>query len=65
VPRTLAANVDADTTNGSIESELPIATTRVSRNSLRGTINGGGSDVRLSTTNGGIDIRTSTAVATK
>ena len=58
VPQTLGANVDADTTNGSIDSDLPIATTRVSRNSLRGTINGGGSDLRLSTTNGGIEIRT-------
>lgn len=59
VPRTLAVDVDAGTTNGSIESELPVATTRVSRNSLRGSINGGGTPLRMRTTNGGIRIRTS------
>jgi DUF4097 and DUF4098 domain-containing protein YvlB len=57
VPRDLAVDVDAGTTNGSIESELPVATTRVSRNSLRGSINGGGTPLRLRTTNGGIEIR--------
>lgn len=58
VPRSLAVDVDAGTTNGSIESELPVATTRVSRNSLRGSINGGGTPLRMRTTNGGIRILT-------
>lgn len=58
VPKTLAVDIDAGTTNGSIESELPVATTRVSRNSLRGSINGGGTPLRMRTTNGGIRIRT-------
>lgn len=58
VPRTLAVDVDAGTTNGSIESELPVATTRISRNSLRGSINGGGTPLRMRTTNGGIRILT-------
>jgi hypothetical protein len=58
VPSDVAAEVDASTTNGSIHSDLPVATTRISRNSLRGTINGGGTSVRLRTTNGSIDIRT-------
>jgi hypothetical protein len=57
LPAALAVEIDASTTNGSIESELPVATTRVSRNSLRGTINGGGTPVRLRTTNGGIEIK--------
>ena len=57
LPRDLAVDVDASTTNGSIESELPVTTTRMSRNSLRGAINGGGTALRLRTTNGGIDIR--------
>jgi hypothetical protein len=57
VPSTFAADIDASTTNGSINSELPVTTMRHSRNSLRGTINGGGNRVRLSTTNGGITIR--------
>jgi hypothetical protein len=58
LPSTLAVDVDASTTNGSIHSDLPVATTRVSRNSLRGTINGGGTSLKLRTTNGGIAIRT-------
>ena len=58
VPATLAASIDAGTTNGSITSDLPVAATRISRNSLRGTVNGGGTQVRLRTTNGAIAIRT-------
>jgi Putative adhesin len=58
VPASLAVDVDASTTNGSIESDLPVATTKVSRNSLRGSINGGGTPLRLRTTNGGIEIKT-------
>jgi hypothetical protein len=57
VPEKLAATVDAETTNGSISSELPVATRSTGRNSLRGAINGGGPDLRLRTTNGGIHIR--------
>ena len=58
VPTDFAADVDAGTTNGSIHTDLPITTSRVSRNSLRGSINGGGTPVRMRTTNGGIEIRT-------
>lgn len=58
VPANLAVDVDAGTTNGSIKSDLPVTTTRFSRNSLRGTINGGGTSLRMRTTNGGIAIRT-------
>lgn len=57
VPANAAADIDASTTNGSISSDLPVATTRTSSNSLRGTINGGGTSMRLRTTNGGIIIR--------
>jgi hypothetical protein len=57
VPKTIAANIDAATTNGSIDTELPVTTTsKTHRNSLRGTINGGGAELKLRTTNGGIDI---------
>lgn len=58
LPANMAADVDAGTTNGSIHTDLPVSTTRISRNSLRGTINGGGTPIRLRTTNGGIEIRT-------
>lgn len=57
LPRDLSADVQADTTNGAIQTDLPVATTRLDRNSLRGTINGGGTPLRLRTTNGGIEIR--------
>lgn len=57
LPSDLAVDLDASTTNGSIDSELPVSTTRISRNSLRGSINGGGTSLRMLTTNGGIAIR--------
>lgn len=57
VPANFAAEVDAGTTNGSIKTDLPVATTRAGDNRLRGTINGGGAPLRLRTTNGGIEIR--------
>jgi DUF4097 and DUF4098 domain-containing protein YvlB len=58
LPSSFAANVDASTTNGSIRTDLPVTTTQISKNSLRGTINGGGTELRMRTTNGGIEIRT-------
>jgi DUF4097 and DUF4098 domain-containing protein YvlB len=57
VPADFAAEIDASTTNGSIKSDLPVTTRSIDDNSLRGTINGGGTLVRLRTTNGGIAIR--------
>ncbi len=57
VPSSLAAEIDASTTNGSIDSELAVTTHSVGRHSLRGTINGGGAPLRLRTTNGSIEIR--------
>lgn len=57
VPADFAGDVDADTTNGSIHTDLPVTTRSVSKNSLRGTVNGGGVPLKLRTTNGGITIR--------
>ena len=57
LPPSTGADLDASTTNGSINSDIPVATTRTSSNSLRGTINGGGTSVRMRTTNGGISIK--------
>lgn len=59
VPKDFAATIDASTTNGSIKTDLPIQTRSFDDNSLRGTINGGGTSLRLRTTNGGISIRRS------
>ena len=60
VPRDLAANIEAGTTNGSISTDLPIETTHFKSNSLRGSINGGGTPISLRTTNGSIAVKTRT-----
>ncbi len=57
VPKDLAVDVDAGTTNGSISTDLPVSTTHIKRNSLRGTINGGGTPLKMRTTNGRIAIK--------
>lgn len=64
VPPNFGADVAADTTNGSIHSDLPVTTKSFSRRELRGTLNGGGVQLELHTTNGSIEIR-STAGASK
>jgi len=57
LPSTVSVDVNASTTNGRIKTDLPILTTNIARNALRGSINGGGTSLRMSTTNGGIEIR--------
>jgi len=59
VPKALAARVDASTSHGSINSDIPITGMNNSeRHALRGTLNGGGSgELHLRTTNGSIEIR--------
>lgn len=59
VPPGFAADVEAETTNGSIRTDLPVLTKSFSRRELRGTLNGGGVDLDLHTTNGSIEIRSS------
>jgi DUF4097 and DUF4098 domain-containing protein YvlB len=61
LPANVAASVDASTTNGSIHTDLPITTTRTGKSTLRGTLNGGGADLKLRTTNGSIEITKATA----
>jgi len=57
VPRTLAARVNAANTNGSIESDLPLTMQGAqNKHELQGTLNGGGPELRLRTTNGSIHI---------
>ena len=57
LPRTFAARIDAANTNGSIESDLPVTTSgSQNKHSLHGTMNGGGPELRLRTTNGSIHI---------
>jgi DUF4097 and DUF4098 domain-containing protein YvlB len=56
LPKSFAARVDASTTNGSIKTDIPVTTTEFHRHTVRGTINGGGAELRLRTTNGSINI---------
>ena len=58
VPSNFAAEVDANSSNGDVVSDFPITLTgRLSKSRLRGTINGGGARVRLTTGNGQIELR--------
>ena len=63
VPPNFGAEVSAETTNGSIRSDLPVTTHSFSRRELRGTLNGGGVQLGLHTTNGSIEIRSTAAAA--
>lgn len=61
VPPSFAADVRAETTNGSIRTDLPVTTRSFSRRELHGTMNGGGAELGLYTTNGSIEVRSSAA----
>lgn len=57
LPRTFAARIDAANTNGSIETDLPVTMSGShDKHSLVGTMNGGGPELHLRTTNGSIHI---------
>jgi hypothetical protein len=57
LPETAAARLELSTTNGSITTEMPISVQgRVNRRQLSGAIGGGGPEIRVNTTNGGIRI---------
>jgi DUF4097 and DUF4098 domain-containing protein YvlB len=56
MPAASKATLRARTSNGGITSEFEVASTRVEKHRLEGSIQGGGPLVELSTTNGGIRI---------
>jgi len=58
VPENLAVNLDASTGGGTVSCELPVLTGGVlkSTDSLKGTINGGGPEIRIRTGGGDIKI---------
>ncbi|HMI30402.1 MAG TPA: DUF4097 family beta strand repeat-containing protein [Candidatus Limnocylindrales bacterium] len=57
-PGTLKATLEATTTNGRVSIVFPVAVEgTTSSKSIRGTINGGGAKITLSTTNGNVDVR--------
>ena len=54
----LAADVKAEALNGSFDSDFPVTVSgKILRNRIRGTINGGGRLVSMSTVNGSLEIR--------
>jgi len=57
VPATAAFELDANTSVGEVVSRLPIQTSDVHREHLRGTLNGGGKSVTLGTSAGNITIQ--------
>jgi Putative adhesin len=58
VPTDLKANLNVDTNNGRIKLDLPVLTQGYEdRGRIRGTLNGGGPQVSVSTTNAGIHVR--------
>ena len=62
VPNDLNADVEASTVNGDIDTDLPVTVHgTIGRRHLRGTINKGGSPLRLETVNGGIRIESKTS----
>jgi hypothetical protein len=57
LPRSARVSLDASTTNGGIDlDDLPADDRSQSRRHLRAEVNGGGPEIRLTTTNGGIKI---------
>ena len=50
----IALNIDAQTSRGKVSSDLPIQVSKLSQNSLTGTINGGGPLLKLRTSSGDI-----------
>jgi hypothetical protein len=58
VPQRFRATLDASTGNGSITTDLPIQIEgRISKQRMRGTINGGGRRLRMTSGNGSIEVR--------
>jgi hypothetical protein len=59
MPSTLSAELSANTVNGKIASDFPVTVTEMSRRSVRGTIGGGGPELKISTVNGSITLQRS------
>jgi hypothetical protein len=57
VPDGSGFELDATTSSGSIDVGMPVTTTSTGRRTLRGTVHGGGSRLRVRTSSGSIDIR--------
>lgn len=56
VPSNLNAEVDLHSVSGSVSSEIPVSVTETKRNTIRGIIGTGGTDIEISTVSGAIKI---------
>jgi len=56
LPRDARLSVDAETTNGHVKSDFEVPGATLGKRSLKGNINGGGGQLKIRTTNGGIEI---------
>lgn len=56
LPADIRADLSVDTVNGRIESELPLQASELGKRKVRGSINGGGSPIRISTVNGSVTL---------
>jgi hypothetical protein len=61
LPATAPVDIDASTSGGKIFSRLPLETSDVDRERLRGKLNGGGKSVKLETSAGNITIEPSSS----
>lgn len=56
LPRDARLSIDAATTNGRIQTDLPVEGGQPGKRSLKGEVNGGGAILHIRTTNGGVEI---------
>ena len=55
-PSNAALTIDAETSAGHVQSDLPISRSNSDKDSLRGTLNGGGTNLVLRSSAGSIEI---------
>jgi len=58
VPRTINATVNASTSGGRVNTNLPMTTREQSKQSLRGTVNGGGPEILARSSGGSVSVMT-------
>ncbi len=56
LPADAAFRLDADTVNGHVSCDFPITLEKSGKHALRGTVNGGGTEVKLDTVNGSLRV---------
>ncbi|HEX7114058.1 MAG TPA: DUF4097 family beta strand repeat-containing protein [Steroidobacter sp.] len=54
LPRNMSATVDVSTSGGSVRTDFPVTTSEFSERKLKGTINGGGAEIRARTLGGDV-----------